>query len=270
MEVEMGGAREPVVIGGHRLGRRLDAAGSAETYEATGPGGEVVVLKVLRDVSPELAADMSARLQAVAGHPSLIIPSAWGREGDDFYVVRDYIPGIDLESMIQAGGPLEPELAVLYVAQAASAVAAIQSQGVSHGNLKTSNLLVSAESDQVKVTGWGMAIANLLPEGESRAAATAYYLSPEQIQSDRVIPQTDVYALGAILYELVTGRVPFDGASAPEVAQKHLTTPPTPPSKRRPGVPGSIDKVVLRALQKAPADRYRSAEEMRQALVGLS
>jgi serine/threonine protein kinase len=269
MGVKMGGVKEPVVVGGYRLQRRLDAAGSAETYQATGPGGEVVVLKVLRDVSPELAADMSARLEAVSGHPSLIVPSAWGREGDDFYVVRDYIPGIDLESMIQAGGPLEPELAVRYVAQAASAVAAIESQGVSHGNLKTSNLLVSAESDQVKVTGWGMAIANLLPEGESRAAATAYYLSPEQIQSDRVIPQSDVYALGVILYELVTGVVPFDGISADVVTHKHLTTPPTPPGRRRPGVPGSIDKVVLRALQKDPAARYRSVEEMRQALVGL-
>ncbi len=268
MGVEMDSVREPVVVGGYRLGRRLDVAGSAETYQATGPGGEVVVLKVLRDVSPELAADMSARLEVTAGHPGLIIPSAWGRDGDDFYVVRDYIPGIDLESMIQAGGPLEPSLAVRYVAQAASAVAAIESQGLSHGNLKTSNLLVSAESDEVKVVGWGMAIANILPEGETRAAATAYYLSPEQIQSDLVIPQSDVYALGVILYELVTGAVPFDGFSAPEVAQKHLTVSPTPPSRRRAGVPGSIDKVVHRALQKDPADRYRSVEEMRQALGG--
>jgi serine/threonine-protein kinase len=242
-----------------------------ETYQATGPGGEVVVLKVLRDVSPQLAADMSTRLAGAAEnpHPSLIMPTAWGRDEGDFYVVRDYIPGIDLESMIRAGGPLEPSLAVHYVAQAASAVAAIESQGVSHGNLKTSNLLVSAESDQVKVVGWGMAIANLLPEGESRAAATAYYLSPEQILSEQVIPQSDVYALGVILYELVTGEVPFDGVSAPEVAQKHLTTPPTPPSKRRTGVPGWIDEVVLRALQKDPAARYRSVEEMRQVLVGL-
>jgi eukaryotic-like serine/threonine-protein kinase len=269
MGVEMGGAREPEVIGGYRLGRRLDSAGSAETYQATGPGGEVVVLKVMREVPPEFAARMSARLEAVAAHPSVIVPSAWGREGDDFYVVRDYIPGIDLESMIQAGGPLEPDLAVRYVTQAAAAVAAIESQGVSHGNLKTSNLLVSAESDQVKVTGWGMAIANLLPERDSRAAATAYYLSPEQIQSDRVIPQTDVYALGVILYELVTGKVPFDGISADVVTHKHLTTPPTPPSKQRPGVPGRVDKVVLRALQKDPAARYRSVEEMRQALAGL-
>jgi eukaryotic-like serine/threonine-protein kinase len=264
----MGGVREPVVIGGYRLGRRLDVAGSAETYQATGPGGEVVVLKVLRDVSPERAARVSARLEAVAGHPGLIIPSAWGRDGEDFYVVRDYVPGIDLKSMIQAGGPLEPPLAVRYVAQAASAVGALESRGVSHGNLKTSNLLLSAESDEVKVVGWGMAIADLLPEGESRAAPTAHYLSPEQLQSDRVIPQSDVYALGVILYELVTGAVPFDGFSAHEVAQKHLTMPPTPPSKRRAGVPGWIDAVVRRALQKDPAARYRSVEEMRQALAG--
>jgi serine/threonine-protein kinase len=269
MGVEMGGVREPEMIGGYRLGRRLDVAGSAETYQAAGPGGEVVVLKVMRDVPPELAADMSARLEAVARHPGLVTPNVWGRDGDDFYAVRDYIPGIDLESMLQAGGALEPSLAIRYVLQAAAAVAAIEAQGVLHGNLKTSNLLVSAESEEVKVLGWGMAIANILPEEDGRAAATAYYLSPEQIESNRVIPQSDVYALGVILYELLTGEVPFDGTSSAVVAQKHLTAPPTPPSQRRAGVPGRVDKVVLRALQKDPAARYRSVEEMRQALVAL-
>ncbi len=269
----MGGVKEPVLIGGYRLGRRLDAGGSAETYEATGPGGEIVALKVLRDISPELAGDMSARLEAAAaqsgGRLGLIIPTAWGRDGDDFYAVRDYVPGIDLGSMIEVRGPLEPDLAVRYVAQAAAAVAAIASQGVSHGNLKTSNLLLSAESDEVKVLGWGMAVANIIPEGDSRAAVTAHYLSPEQIQSGLVIPQSDVYALGVILYELVTGVVPFEGSSAAEVAQKHLTVSPTPPSQRRADVPGLIDKVVARALQKDPSARYGSAEEMRKALVGL-
>jgi eukaryotic-like serine/threonine-protein kinase len=267
MGVEMSDAKEPVLVGGYRLGRRLDVAGSAETYQATGPGGEVVVLKVMRDVSPDLAADMAARLQAAARHPGLLTPSAWGRDGDDYYVVRDYIPGIDLESMIQAGGPLEPAQAARYVVEAAAAVAAIQSQGVSHGNLKTSNLLLSAESDIVMVTGWGMAMANVLPEEDSRAAATAYYLSPEEIESDRVLPQSDVYALGVILYELVTGEVPFDGISADVVIHKHLTATATPPSKRRAGVPAWIDEVVEKALQKDPASRYQSAEEMRKALV---
>lgn len=262
--------REPEVIGGYRVGRRLDVAGSAETYEATGPQGEVVVLRVLRDVSSELAADMSLRLRAAARPPGLIAPSVWGRDGGDFYAVREYIPGVDLESMIRAAGSLEPTLAVRYVAQAAAAVAAIAKQGVSHGNLKTSNLLVAAETDEVKVLGWGMAIANILPEEESRAAPTAYYLSPEQIKSERVLPQSDVYALGVILYEVLTGMVPFDGASAAEVAQKHLTAPPVPPSKRQAGLPGWIDKVVLRALQKDPAARYQSVDEMRRALVGLS
>jgi serine/threonine-protein kinase len=263
----MGSERAPETVGGYRLGRRLDSGGAAETYQATGSSGEVVVLKILRDVSAELVADMSARLQAAIRHPSLINPSTWGEDGGDFYVVRDYVPGIDLESMIQAGGPLEPSLAVRYLLQAAAAVAAIQAQGVTHGNLKSSNLLVAADSDQVMVVGWGMAIANILPEEESRAAATAYYLSPEQIENDLVIPQSDVYALGAILYELVTGVVPFDGISAAEVAQKHMTMAPTPPSRRRAGVPRWIDEVVGRALQKNPASRYQSAEEMRRALV---
>ena len=111
------------------MARRLDVAGAAETCQATGARGEIVVVKVLRDVSPKLAADMSARLESAAGNPGLIIPSSWGRDGDDFYVVREYVPGIDLESMIQAGGPLEPSVAVRYVAQAASAVAAIESGG---------------------------------------------------------------------------------------------------------------------------------------------
>jgi serine/threonine-protein kinase len=115
-----------------------------------------------------------------------------------------------------------------------------------------------------------MAIANILPEGESRAAPTAYYLSPEQIQSDLVIPQSDVYALGVVLYELLAGVVPFDGTSAAEVAQKHLTMQPVPLSQRRAGVPGWIDKVVRRALEKDPVARYGSVEELRQVLAGVA
>jgi serine/threonine protein kinase len=263
----MGAVREPEFIGGYRVGRRLDAAGSAETYQATGPAGEVVVLKVMRDVPEELGAAMAARLETAAHHPGLVSPKAWGRDGEDFYAVRDYIAGIDLESMIQSGGPLEPTLAVRYLVQAAAAVAALQAQGVSHGNLKTSNLLFAAESEVVLVMGWGPAIANILPEGESRAAVTAHSLSPEQIQSGRIIPQTDVYALGVILYELVTGEVPFGGSSADVVTYRHLNTQPTPPSGRRAGVPAWIDKVVLKALQKDPAARFSSVEEMRKALV---
>jgi eukaryotic-like serine/threonine-protein kinase len=264
---DMRDAKEPELIGGYRLGRRLDMSGSAETYEATGAGGEVVALKVMRDVDPTLAADMSARLTTAVRHPGLLVPTAWGLDGNDFYAVREYVPGIDLESMLQAGGALEPSLAAGYVVQAAAAVAAIQAQGVSHGNLKTSNLLVAADSGNVRVLGWGSAIANILPEEESKAAPTAYHLSPEQIESGRVLPQSDVYALGVILYELVTGVVPFDGSSADVVAYRHVNTPLTPPSKRRAGVPAWVDDVVGRALQKDPADRYQSAEEMRKALV---
>ena len=132
-------------------------------------------------------------------------------------------------------------------------VAAIQSRGVSHGNLKTSNLLVSAESDSVRVLGWGMAIANLLPEEESRAAPTRLLPQPGAGRRDLVLPQSDVYALGVIVYELVTGVVPFEGPlSRRGGSQKRLldVTPPTPPSGRRPGVPGPVDKVVHRALER--------------------
>ena len=265
----MSGEQIPEAIAGYKLRRRLDVAGSAETYQATSPEGNIVVVKVSRDVSPERAANMVVRLEAAPAHPGLIVPFAWGRDGDDFFVVRDYVPGIDLESMLHAGPPLDSPVAVRYVLVAASAVAAIQAQGVVHGNLKTSNLLVDAETDDLKVVGWGLAIADLLPDDESRAPAAAHYLSPEQIQNGLVLPQTDVYALGVILYELVTGVVPFDGVSAPEVAHKHLTERPAPPSKRHAGVPGSVDHVVMRALEKDPAHRHQSAEELRKALAGI-
>ena len=256
------------MFGPFRLEQRLDSSGAFETYQASGPDGQTVVVKILRAPTPETVSRLTSLLRVGApAHPNLVPVLDWGEEGGDFYVVRDYVVGTDLEAVVRAKGALSVPLATGYVQQAAAAVAAVQSGGLVHGNVKTANLLLPAGSDQVKVVGFGTAaVGGASSPAPDAPAATAAYLSPEQIQGQVPTARSDVYSLGVVLFELLTGKPPFEGANAAEVAQKHLTAPPSAPSQVRLGIPPAVDEVVERALQKDPAARYGSAEEMHQAL----
>lgn len=256
------------IAGTFRLEKRLDSSGAFQTYQASGTGGRTVVVKVLPAPSPETVARLTQLLR-VSGpaHPNLVPVLDWGEDDGDFYVVRDYVAGTDLKTVVQATGPLDVPHATMYAKQAASALAALHSNGLVHGNVKTANLLVPAGSEEIRLVGLGTAAAGTAPDpGPGEAPSSAAYLSPEQIRGQAATPRSDVYSLGAVLYELLTGRPPFDGINAGEVAQRHLTMPLVPPSQLKPGIPPAVEEVVERALQKDPAARYGSAEEMRQAL----
>ncbi|HEU5215800.1 MAG TPA: PASTA domain-containing protein, partial [Gaiellaceae bacterium] len=146
--------------------------------------------------------------------------------------------------------------------QILSALRFAHRHGIVHRDIKPHNVLVDAEG-RVKVTDFGIARAGTSQMTETGSiVGTAQYLSPEQARGGEIDPRSDLYSLGIVLYELLTGKTPFEGETPVEIAMKHLSTPPKPPSKLRPDVPPALDKVVLRALAKNPEDRYQSADEM--------
>jgi serine/threonine-protein kinase len=174
----------------------------------------------------------------------------------------EYLDGRSLKEMISKRGPAPINVAVDYARQILAALRVAHRQGLVHRDIKPHNVLVDGEG-RVKVTDFGIARAGpsqMTEEGS--IIGTAQYLSPEQAQGAPVTPASDLYSVGIVLYELLTGTVPFAGESPVELAMKHLSKVPEPPSHIRPEVPRDLDFVVMRALAKAPSERYQSADEM--------
>jgi eukaryotic-like serine/threonine-protein kinase len=174
----------------------------------------------------------------------------------------EFLDGRSLKELIVSRGPAPVTVAVEYARQILQALRFAHRHGIVHRDIKPHNVLVDAEG-RVKVTDFGIARAGTSQMTEAGSiVGTAQYLSPEQARGTSVDQRSDVYSLGVVLYELLTGTVPFNGDTPVEIAMKHLSTVPEPPSVKRPEVPRDLDLIVMRALAKDPNDRYQSAEEM--------
>src|SRR5207247_1867407 len=179
-----------------------------------------------------------------------------------YYLAMEELDGRSLKELIVARGPAPIHLAVDYARQILAAIRFAHRHGIVHRDIKPHNVLVDGEG-RLKVTDFGIARAGASQMTEAGSIiGTAAYLSPEQARGAPVDQTSDIYSVGIVLYELLTGTVPFTGETPVEIAMKHLSQTPEPPSAKRPEVPHDLDLVVLRALAKDPADRYRSAEEM--------
>src|SRR5439155_14151745 len=176
--------------------------------------------------------------------------------------------GTTLRDVLNEEGPLPPERAASITERVAAALAFAHSEGIVHRDVKPSNVMLTS-SGEVKVMDFGIARALGAPAGPTTTNAvlgTATYLSPEQAEGRPVDARSDVYALGVMLYEELTGRPPFSGDTAVAVAYKHVREQPVPPSRAHPGVPAALEAIALTALQKDPAARYQDAEAMRSDL----
>lgn len=262
---------ERVFAGKYRAVRELAADRTGRTWLATGPGGSEVVVKVIHPANADVAATIERDVSLVSGirHPALPTVYEWGHDGPDFFVVREFVAGNDLKLEMSQQERFAPLTAARYGADAADALAQIHRRGIVHGNIKTANL-IRMPQDAIKLVGNSLG----MPAGARLAAddapSAAHYLAPEQIDGAGTSPASDVYALGVVLYELVTGRVPFDGPTAAAVADQQVHMAPTPPSDIVPEVPAALEMVILKALEKEPEARYASAEELRVALDGVS
>jgi serine/threonine protein kinase len=216
-----------------------------------------------------------AQSAAALNHPNVVQIYDQGRAEDGrYYIAMEYVPGGSLEDLILRRGPLGPSKAARLASQVAEALHAAHGCGIVHRDIKPQNVLIG-EAGEAKVADFGIALAasRTSTSGTNLLFGTPSYMSPEQAMGERVGPESDLYSLGVVLYEMLTGTVPFAAEGALATAMKHLTEPPLSPTKRNSSVPEAMDALVMGLLSKDPEDRYPSAarliEDLRRAREGL-
>ncbi|MER3398637.1 MAG: serine/threonine-protein kinase [Chloroflexota bacterium] len=261
-----------VIAGRYRLERRVGEGGMAEVYLAHDELlDRPVAVKVLRQA---LAQDRVLRerfvreAQAAArlDHPHIVGVYDLGEWGGRPFLVMEWVEGPTLASLIRERGPLPTPLACELGAQIASALAYAHARGLIHRDVKPHNILLKAEGGRWKAKLGDFGLAKVLSATSltltQEVFGTPQYVAPEVVRGERVTPAADLYSLGVVLFEMLTGQTPFAGESPAEVAFKHLSASPPPPSKFNPQVPPSLDRLVLQLLAKNPAERPQRAGEV--------
>jgi len=263
---------DSLVDGRYRLLQRLGSGGMADVFMAHDEQlGRRVALKLLYSRFAEddqFVERFRREASAAAGlsHPNVVQVYDRGEWDGTYYIAMELLAGRTLKQVVTQDGPLPPDQAVDVVLQVLRAARFAHRRGIIHRDLKPHNVILDEEG-RAKVTDFGIARAGASDMTQTGSImGTAQYLSPEQAQGQPVTPQSDLYSIGIILYELLTGRVPFEGDSAVTIALKQVSEPPVPPRQLNPQVPPELDAVVLRALEKDPARRFADADEFIAAL----
>ena len=221
---------------------------------------------------PTFAERLRRESRAAAGlsHPNIVGVFDWGRQGERYFIVMEYVSGHSLAEIIAARGPLGAEAAAAIAFEVAAALAFAHRAGIVHRDVKPQNVMLSSDG-HVKVTDFG--IATMVGAGPSAGltetgsvVGTAAYLSPEQAQGEPTDARSDLYSLGVVLYEMLSGYPPFRGDTPVAVAYQHVQDPPVPLGEIAEGVPRALDAVTMRLLAKDPDDRYERAEDLRRHL----
>lgn len=262
-----------VLAGRYKLGDRHGGGGMGSVYTAEDSRlGRQVAVKIMQE---HLATDprfverfrREARSAASLSHPNIAGVYDYGEDDGEEFIVMELVEGRDLAHLLREEGPLAVERATAIASQIAAALGHAHAAGVVHRDVKPGNVLIG-EDDHVKVTDFGIARAT----GDSTLTAsgvimgTVHYISPEQAAGTAARPESDVYSLGIILYEMLTGSVPFTASSAVGVAMRHLDDEVPAPSALEPSVPSEVDEIVRVATAKAPEQRFPTGTEMEAAL----
>jgi len=264
-----------VTLGGrYRIERELGRGGMAKVFLGTDTVlGRTVAVKIL---APQYADDDSfvqrfrreAQAAASITHPNIVSVFDTGSDDGIHYIVMEYVEGRTLAEILAGGGRILPDRAIDIAMDVCRALEAAHARGVIHRDIKPGNIMLDSRGD-VKVTDFGIARVTTTADTVAQTAAimgTAAYLSPEQAQGLPNDGRSDIYSLGCVLFEMVTGRPPFLGDSPVAVASKQVLEQPVPPSRLNSDITADLDAVILRTLAKNPANRYQSAEEMRADL----
>ena len=265
--------RDTVIDGRYRVLNRLGSGGMADVYCAEDEqlGRKVAVKLLYRRFAEdaEFVERFRREASSAAGlqHPNIVGVFDRGEWDGTYYIAMEYLKGHTLKQLVREHGAMPPDLAVDITIQVLRAAKFAHKRGVVHRDIKPHNVILDEEG-RAKVTDFGIARAGASDMTETGSImGTAQYLSPEQAQGQPVSPRSDLYSIGVMLYELLTGQVPFDAESPVTIALKHVSEPPLPPSQLNPAIPPALEAVVLRALEKDPAMRYADADEFAAALL---
>jgi serine/threonine-protein kinase len=266
---------DPIILNNrYQLQDRQGAGGMAMVYRARDLMLErTVAIKLLRadysrDHEFRERFRQEARAAANLSHPNIVTVHDFGLDRGQLFIVMEYVPGTDLKSMIQKQGRFSPGEAIGLIVQACAGIGYAHRAGLVHCDVKPQNMLVTPEQ-RLKVVDFGIAraLASIAPEEKSEVVwGSPQYFSPEQAAGDAPSPASDVYSLGVVLFEMLTGQLPFSASSPEELGQMHRDLPPPSPRKLNPAVPSKLEQVVLKVLSKEPSARYRTADQLGRVL----
>jgi serine/threonine protein kinase len=272
--------RDPLVgkqLGDYKLDRLIATGGMARIYQGTDQKlARTAAIKVLQlndgNLDDTLAKRFQREARAVAAleHPNIISLFQYGEQDGYYFLAMKYIKGHDLAQEIKhlkrRGKKIDLRRALEILEQIAGALDYAHTRGVIHRDVKPSNILL-AEDGQAILTDFGLTMHATNETTLGTAFGTPRYISPEQATaSNKAVPQSDVYSLGVIFYEILTGAPPFTGDTPMEIALNHITTPPPPPRSRDSSIPEAVERQVLKALSKEPTDRHKTALEFIHAV----
>lgn len=259
----------------YQLLERLGTGGMAEVFRARDVMlDRYVAIKVLRKDYTENQAfqdrfRQEARAAANLSHPNIVTVHDFGLSEGQLYIVMEHIPGTDLKSLIRKRGRFNVQEAIPLMVQASAGLGYAHRAGLVHCDVKPHNMLVTPDQ-RLKVTDFGIAraLATILPgERTDVVWGSPQYFSPEQASGEAPSPASDVYSLGVVLYEMLSGTPPFTAATADELARLHIEAVPIPIREYVPDIPSALEEIVIKVLSKEPSARYRTADQLGRVLL---
>ena len=238
-----------------------------------------VAIKVLREVystDPKFVTRFQREAKAASAlqHPNIVQVYDYGQTDGNYFIVMELVEGTDLRRYLRSRGVLDIDRAIIIAHDVALGLGAAHRRSIVHRDVKPQNVLVG-KGGAIKLTDFGIASVYKDINAErltttGMTLGTVQYYAPEQAQGEIVSPAADVYALGIVMYEMLTGRTPFDGDTPVAVAMQHIQDPPVPPSELNPGIPQAVEDIILRCLEKIPEMRFRDGSQLARALESLS